>query len=182
MSICVGVLALSVLALDACSEGSAHTNAASASARGHAADPPDAGADAGDDAYPDRVLEIELTVDPADWQKVRSEGRSINRVLSGCLDASFAYSVVPAEVRIDGITLGPIGLRKKGFIGSLSSLRPSLHLDLTDQDASLRFAGRKPSRSTTAGKIRRSPISAWRSRCSHAPACRHRAVRLRRCE
>jgi spore coat protein H len=136
---------LIALALGACSDGAAPAHSAAAPGRGRDAGRLE-GADAGgasDDAYPDRVLQVELTVDPADWDKLRAEGRTINRVLSGCLDPSFAYTLVPAELRIDGKTLGQIGLRKKGFIGSLSAARPSLHLDLGQYDPSVSFAGRK---------------------------------------
>jgi spore coat protein H len=100
--------------------------------------PSDAGADASvkDPSaalFPDdRLLEIEISVDPDDWDTIRHEGRTINSVFSGCEDHSFEYSEVEASLRVDGETLGRVGLRKKGFIGSLSSLKPALHVDINE--------------------------------------------------
>ena len=38
------------------------------------------------------------------------------------------FSFVPADVTVDGTFVGEIGLRKKGFLGSLDDEKPSLKL------------------------------------------------------
>lgn len=96
------------------------------------------------DLYPaDRLLEIALTLDPADWDKIRAEGRSTNEVYSGCLDPSFAYTTVRADVRVDGESFEGIGVRKKGFLGSLSARKPSLRLDFNAFDERKSLHGQK---------------------------------------
>ena len=74
-------------------------------------DTPDAGeadavapdAERSDSLYdPDRILEVELTLDEADWERIRYEGRSVIDVLSACYDADYAYSSAMASARIDG--------------------------------------------------------------------------------
>lgn len=96
------------------------------------------------DLYPqDRVVEVALTLDPADWDKIRAEGRSTNEVYSGCLDPSFAYTTVSATVRIDGETFDRVGVRKKGFLGSLSTWKPSLRVDFNAFDARQTLHGQK---------------------------------------
>jgi hypothetical protein len=110
----------------------------------------DAG-DAGDDPFelsaslfaPTELLEIELTLPDADWEQIRSEGRSVNAVFSSCDDLAFGYTEVPASAVIDGESIDGIGLRKKGFLGSLSTLRPSLRIDFAETDAKARFRGVK---------------------------------------
>lgn len=92
---------------------------------------------------PDELLQVEVTVADADWDRIRSEGRSINAVLSGCEEPGFTYTEVAASAVIDGEAAGDIGLRKKGFLGSLSTLRPSLRLDFAQADPDARFRGQK---------------------------------------
>jgi hypothetical protein len=69
--------------------------------------------------------------------------RSVNQVFSGCVDPRFEYGAVSADVRIDGAAMSAIGLRKKGFLGSLSMLEPSLKLDLEPYGAGQGFRGHK---------------------------------------
>jgi spore coat protein H len=133
-----------------CSDASTAAKPTPGSARHDAGLGGDAGRDGAADAgLPDdvvfdrsRVLEIELTIADADWDTLRREGHSINDVMSGCGKGGFAYTLVPAHARIDGMDIGTIGARKKGYIGSLSAVRPSLHLDLNTQDPAANFHGR----------------------------------------
>jgi spore coat protein H len=50
-----------------------------------------------------------------------------------------AYAYVEAKVTIDGVTFPRVGIRKKGFIGSLSRTRPSLKikLDFIDEEGNI---------------------------------------------
>jgi spore coat protein H len=131
--------------------GAANTSDAATSpspAAGSSANPPAAGSgadhpvDAGTQPPPvtedprlfatDTLLEIALTLSPADWDLIRGQGRSLNEVFSYCLDPAFDYTVVPASLHAADRDLAQIGLRKKGFIGSLSVHRPSLHIDANE--------------------------------------------------
>jgi len=92
---------------------------------------------------PTELLEIELTLADADWEQIRGEGRSVNAVLAGCDDPDFAYTEVPASAVIDGESVEGLGLRKKGFLGSLSTVRPSLRVDFAQANPEARFRGLK---------------------------------------
>lgn len=100
-------------------------------------DPGDSG-DAIPSAYtPLRVLEVEIELDPTDWERLRTESRDLVELLTGdCLSEPFGspYTWFPGTVTIDGETFSPVDVRKKGFIGSLSTSRPSLKLDLVEFD------------------------------------------------
>jgi len=95
---------------------------------------PDAGAgmDESDKLFdPDEILEIAITLDPDDWDLIRHQERSILDIFGvGCLEQPFAspYTYVKGTVEIDGLTLNDVGVRKKGFLGSLDDEKPSLKI------------------------------------------------------
>jgi spore coat protein H len=113
--------------------------------------PDHAGADAGavpdpsDALYqPDELLEVEITLDSADWETLRGEGRSIVDVISGCyLDDDFDYTMMPASVTVDGHRLEHVGVRKKGLLGSLAMQRPSLRVDFNEYEKDQNLFGEK---------------------------------------
>ena len=81
----------------------------------------------------DRVLDLKITVDPEDWATICSQGRDFNTISDpkrkdGPPENPFTY--VEAEIVIDGFTFPRVGIRKKGFLGSLSRTRPSLKVKL----------------------------------------------------
>jgi hypothetical protein len=91
---------------------------------------------------PDHVIDVRIQIPKRDWSKLRMQSRSLESALSaarkkGEFDKPYTY--FEADVVIDGTKFDRVGLRKKGFIGSLSSTRPSLKikLDHVDADASL---------------------------------------------
>lgn len=101
----------------------------------------DAAADAGFDAStddvdvydPDHLLFIEITLPPASWDALREQTRDFMETLGGdCLAAPFGspFTWFEASVTIDGTRYPRVEVRKKGFLGSLSSTRPSLKIDL----------------------------------------------------
>jgi hypothetical protein len=95
---------------------------------------PDATPDAapGDPYDPDRVLRVAIELDPADWDALRHQERSDWVVFAGddCLSAPFPspFTWFEAHVEVDGQAFDRVALRKKGFLGSLDSRRPSLKL------------------------------------------------------
>lgn len=98
----------------------------------------------GKDLYlPEHMLEVDLTLAPADWDRIRGEGRSINQSFSGCKDRAFEYTFVPATATVDGVTVERVGLRKKGYLGSISQVKPSLRLDFAEYDGSKTLHGQK---------------------------------------
>jgi hypothetical protein len=88
--------------------------------------------------------ELEVTIDPADWDVLRYQERTIYDLLGEeCLTGPWGspYDYFSAQVRFDGEDLGTVGVRKKGFFGSLSDTRPSLKIDVDHEVADARFHG-----------------------------------------
>ena len=87
---------------------------------------------------PDNISQIKITLAPKDWHELRishrreGEGKSFR-------DRSYQY--YRADLVIDGYKIPSIGLRKKGFIGSAISTRPSLKIKFDKYQKNRRFAG-----------------------------------------
>jgi spore coat protein H len=84
---------------------------------------------------PDHVVELAIELDPGDWDALRFQTRSILDIFGvGCLEGPFAspFTYFPAAVTIDGERIETVGVRKKGFLGSLSSEKPSLAIKLDE--------------------------------------------------
>lgn len=81
---------------------------------------------------PERVIEIQIEMDPADWDALRLQTRSFLDVIgSSCLEPPVRpFTYFPAAVTIDGQHIENIAVRKKGFFGSLDTQKPSLKLKL----------------------------------------------------
>ena len=92
----------------------------------------------------DRVLEVEIQVAPKDWDTIRHQSRNFVEALQakrreGPIDHPYTY--VTAKVTIDGVTFENVGLRKKGFMGSQNTQRPSLKIKLNHEGAERSVAG-----------------------------------------
>ncbi len=109
------------------------------------APPPDAFVDlAGPLFAPDHVVQVDITMAPADWDALRLQTRTIASVIEGrCLDQPMPspFTSFTADVAIDGAALPQVAIKKKGFIGSLDDTKPSLKLDLDDLTPGQRFLG-----------------------------------------
>jgi CotH kinase protein len=97
----------------------------------------DAGLSLGKQAYAetflgDHLVEVKITLTPADWDKIRNEAQTVNAIVSNCLDPNFDYTKVEGSVSIDGQSFAKVSVRKKGYLGSLSVVRPSLKIGLDD--------------------------------------------------
>ena len=96
-----------------------------------------------DDIFPtDRVLDVQITVADKDWDTIRYQSRDFFSALHESRKVAppeAPYTYVDASVTIDGVAFPNVGLRKKGFLGSLSTTRPSLKIKLnhTDKDAGI---------------------------------------------
>lgn len=79
----------------------------------------------------DRVIEVDVRIDERDWDQLRYQTRDRGAIWQrqfGPMESPFSY--FDAQVTIDGVVFKDVGLRKKGFIGSLSHTRPSLKVKL----------------------------------------------------
>ena len=91
-----------------------------------------------DDIFPtDRIIDVQITVSQQDWDTIRYQSRDFMTALGASRQfkpMESPYTYVEASVSIDGVVFPEVGLRKKGFIGSLSSTRPSLKIRLNHID------------------------------------------------
>ena len=98
-----------------------------------------------DDIFPtNRVLDVQITVADEDWDTVRYQSRDFFSALHESRKVAppeAPYTYVDASVTIDGVVFPNVGLRKKGFLGSLSTTRPSLKIKLNHTDKDARIEG-----------------------------------------
>ena len=82
----------------------------------------------------DRTLDISIRIAPGDWDALRHQGRTLEDVFAEIaekrLSAPFSdvYTWFQADVTVDGESFARVGVRKKGFVGSQSDVKPSLKL------------------------------------------------------
>jgi spore coat protein CotH len=96
-----------------------------------------------DEVFPtDRVLDVQITLADEDWDTIRHQSRNFFEALNESrkvapIDGPYTY--VDGSVTIDGVTFPNVGIRKKGFLGSQSTTRPSLKIKLnhTDKNAGI---------------------------------------------
>lgn len=82
---------------------------------------------------PGHVLEVEIEMDPEDWDALRLQTRDgLDLIGEGCLTRppGSPFTYFDADVTLDGRRFERVGVRKKGFYGSLSDTRPSLKVKL----------------------------------------------------
>ena len=79
----------------------------------------------------DRISDIKIEVAEEDWDKIRTQSRSFVDAL-GTEAAVSPFTYVKANVTIDGLLVENVGLRKKGFLGSLNDTRPSLKIKFSE--------------------------------------------------
>ena len=91
-----------------------------------------------DDIFPrDRLLEVNITLADEDWDTLRYQSRNFFEALQPKRqfeEVDSPYTYVEAGVTIDGVSFPRVGIRKKGFIGSQSSSRPSIKIKLNHID------------------------------------------------
>ena len=76
---------------------------------------------------PAHLVEVSVEMKPADWKTLCAQTRDFMQALGEhTIDKPFTY--FPANVTIDGKTIRQVGVRKKGFLGSLDNSRPSLKI------------------------------------------------------
>ena len=97
------------------------------------------------DIFPtDRVIDVQITISQQNWDTIRYQSRDIRTALGASRQfkpIESPYTYVEASVSIDGVVLPKVGLRKKGFIGSLSHTRPSLKIKLNHIDKKGKIEG-----------------------------------------
>jgi hypothetical protein len=93
----------------------------------------------------DRVLEVSITMAPADFAQLRNQPEELGLPHVTCDDqpTEEPYSTFHADITVAGVTLTDVGIRKKGGFGSISTERPGLKIDVHEFVASQRIFGIK---------------------------------------
>ncbi len=79
----------------------------------------------------DRLVQVDIQMDPAEFDVLKAEGRTLASTAQTCVP-EYEYTEFVSTVTIDGVSLPDVMIRKKGFLGSLSPSLPSLKLDFDD--------------------------------------------------
>ncbi len=77
---------------------------------------------------PSRVLNIEIELDPKDWIELKEVSRDLFSSLQADKPAESPFKYVKGDITINGKRINNVGIRKKGFLGSLDQTRPSLKI------------------------------------------------------
>ncbi len=78
-----------------------------------------------------RLIDIRIKLAEADWEVIRHQRRSMTEALGPKLAAS-PFTYVKGNITIDGHLIENVGIRKKGFLGSLNEERPSLKIKFSE--------------------------------------------------
>jgi hypothetical protein len=88
--------------------------------------------DAGQQVYDAGTLHrVQVEMAPSDWDELRRQKRNFLDILTGdCMEAPFdsSYSWFHADVTVDGVRYEDVAVRKKGLMGSETSVDPSLKI------------------------------------------------------
>lgn len=87
-----------------------------------------------------KVHDIRITVPEMQWNELRSESRNMIDSLE-LREGESPYHYAKGEIVIDGIRVGEVGVRKKGFLGSQDVERPSLKISFSKYQKGRTFAG-----------------------------------------
>ena len=91
-----------------------------------------------------RVVKVQITLKPSDWDLLRKQERDIGVEFSkDRLERPIksSYTWFSADISIDGTQLKNVGIRKRGLIGSADTERPGLNLELDRFVKGQNFAG-----------------------------------------
>lgn len=91
----------------------------------------------------ERLMVVQIQLPENDYQTLANEGRSLADVYRSCPREDFEYTEFNAKVSIDGEELDNVIIRKKGFLGSLSTTKPSFKFDFDEAVEGRRFKGLK---------------------------------------
>ena len=84
---------------------------------------------------PAHVLEVDIRMDADRWDQLCAQKRTFVSLFQGaCFAQPFASPFIwfSARVRIDGQVRDNVGVRKKGFLGSLDAVKPGLKIKLDE--------------------------------------------------
>ncbi len=97
-----------------------------------------------DNFEPDHVVQVSIEMEDDAWDSLRNESRSfLTEFIGDCRSEPFQgdYTTFHADIEVDGESLSNVGIRKKGFIGSQSTSKPSLKINMDEYEAGAELFG-----------------------------------------
>jgi hypothetical protein len=85
----------------------------------------------------EEIIDVSIVLDDEDWSDLRNQSRTFLREFLGdCMAQPFEgpYTYFSANISINGDSQENIGVRKKGFIGSQSTVKPSLKINIDEYE------------------------------------------------
>lgn len=73
-----------------------------------------------------RLIEVSIEMPVKSWNELRKQSRDPGKVFSGSNENPFTN--FKANITVDGVDVGTVGVRKKGFLGSQDDKYPSLKI------------------------------------------------------
>lgn len=73
-----------------------------------------------------KILNVSIELPAEDWQQLLRQSRDPQSVFAGKLEEPFTY--FQGDITIEGVAIQSVGIRKKGFMGSLDDHFPSLKI------------------------------------------------------
>ena len=92
----------------------------------------------------DHVVQVSIEMDEGAWDSLRNESRSfLTEFIGDCRSGPFQgdYTTFHADIEVDGESLSNVGIRKKGFIGSQSTSKPSLKINMDEYEEGAELFG-----------------------------------------
>lgn len=77
-----------------------------------------------------RVIEVSIELPVKSWNELCKQNRDAGKVFSGATENPFTN--FQGNITVDGIDIGSVGIRKKGFLGSLDDKYPSLKIKFNE--------------------------------------------------
>ena len=90
---------------------------------------------------PDWIVEVNIEVDPDDWDEMRYQTRSFEDVLCATAPPKNPFTYFKGDITIDGIKVKSVGIRKKCFFGSCDQIRPSFKVSFNHYVRGQKFFG-----------------------------------------
>jgi spore coat protein CotH len=94
---------------------------------------------------PGRLLDVRILLDAENFETLRLQERNLFDLLGDedCLAEPFGspFTYFPGSITVDGVPVEQVGVRKKGFLGSLSRGKPSLKVKFDEYVDGQRLSG-----------------------------------------
>jgi spore coat protein CotH len=78
----------------------------------------------------DHLVNIAVDIPASDWTQLCKQTRDFGTAFANPTDKPFTY--FKGTITIDGVRIESVGIRKKGFFGSLDDVRPSLKINFDE--------------------------------------------------